>query len=104
MFIEIILAIISAVIPIMWYHIKFKIEATGFESLLLTSKEVQELYEIVLAKLKELLKDGKLSEEDKEELKKLVLDEAKKRGIKLISMLSPKAYKLILQKMIDQLS
>lgn len=103
MLVEILLAIISAVIPIMWFHIKSKIEATGFESLLLTSKEVQELYEIVLAKLKELLKDGKLSEEDRELLKKLALEEAKKRGIKLFSLLSPKAYKFLLQKMIDRL-
>lgn len=103
MLVEIIVGILAVIIPIMWKHLLSKVENPLLESIILFgNKDVQELYQIVMEKIKELTKDGVFSQSDKEEVIKLTKSEISKRGIKVFELMAPKMYELVLKQMLKK--
>lgn len=105
---EIIIAILGVVIPILWAHLVKKLnELSGANEILQNlvlygSKEVQDLYLVVFEEIKKRAKDNQITPEERDEIIQIAVQEAQKRGIKLFEIMSPKIYKSILEVMLDR--
>lgn len=106
MYTEIVISLLAALIPVVWFYLNKRLMELAKDSdylkdvIIGSSKELTELYSLVLAKVKEKAKDGVISEDEKKEIIDYALAEAKKRSIDIAKYLAPRTYQFLLEKML----
>lgn len=112
MLLEILVAILAAIIPIaaVWIQKKiaktledYKIENDMLKTIIsLSEKEMVDVYEKMYPAIEAAVKDGKISDEEKKQLLaslKVLLNESK---VEMIQAIAPKAYEYLIDAMIKK--